>query len=462
MPAEKEPRLLTGAMKDAVISFVRKSDPRQPRSAQTGTERSWTAKDFSSLPSHQALKKQWAAGEMLGISNPFFRTHDDRAGATTRIAGQEVINFGSYDYIGMNQDPRVIDAAKKALDHYGVSASGSRPTSGERPIHRALERKLAEVTGTEDAVVFVSGHATNVSAIGELMTPKDLIITDQLVHNSALVGAELSGAARRSFAHNDLDALERLLAGTRGQFENALIIVEGLYSMDGDMPDLARLVAIKRRHGAWLMVDEAHALGVLGRRGTGIAEHQGVNPRDVDIWMGTLSKACAACGGYIAGSRALIDIMKCQSSGFVYSVAMPPSIAAAALTALEIMAAEPERVARLQSNSRFFLDAARAAGLDTGHAQGFAVVPVMVGDSLRAVKLVERLLERGINVVPIIYPAVPMQSARLRFFITSEHTEAQLSFAAKATKEELDRLMGEKFGLSAVAATLIAANERAG
>jgi 7-keto-8-aminopelargonate synthetase-like enzyme len=221
------------------------------------------------------------------------------------------------------------------------------------------------------------------------------------------------------------------------------------------MPDLERLVTIKRRYGAWLMVDEAHALGVLGARGRGLAEHQGVDPRHVDIWMGTLSKSCAACGGYIAGSAALIEVLKCHSPAFVYSVAMPPAVAAAALAALQIMEAEPERVERLAQRSRYFLDRAKAAGLDTGHAQGRAVVPVMIGDSLKTVKLVERLLERGINVVPIIYPAVPMQSARLRFFITSEHTEAQLQRAVEITREELDLLETERFGLSAVASTLI-------
>ncbi|MGQ0672803.1 MAG: aminotransferase class I/II-fold pyridoxal phosphate-dependent enzyme [Hyphomicrobium sp.] len=458
----KDSGLIGGTMKDAVLSLMSRpaGEVRSRLSLRAKAEPQWTAREFTSLDTYQSVQKQRAAVEVLGLKDPFFRQHDERAGATSRIAGRQVINFGSYDYIGLNHDPRVSAAAKSAIDTFGISASASRPTAGERGVHRALEQRLAGIYGVEDAVVFVSGHATNVSSIATLVGERDLVIMDALVHNSATVGAQLSGAARRSFAHNDLDSLERQLAETRGQFENVLIVVEGLYSMDGDMPDLPRLVAIKKRYGAWLMVDEAHALGVLGARGHGIAEEQGVDSREIDIWMGTLSKSCAACGGYIAGSAALVEIMKCHAPSFVYSVAMPPAVAAGALAALDILVAEPDRVRRLRENGHYFLNAARSLGLDTGPAQGFAVVPIMVGDSLKAVKLVERLLERGVNVVPIIYPAVPMQSARLRFFITSEHTAEQLDFAAQVTREEIDRLSSEKFGLSAVVSGMIGDRER--
>jgi 8-amino-7-oxononanoate synthase len=451
-------RVLTRGVKDAVLSLVKQSAGRPARTAsRQGTARPGEAQagSFEDLATYQQLKKQRAAADLLGVANPFFRAHDGRAGATTHIGTRTIVNFASYDYLGLNQHPAVGAAATAAIDRYGTSASASRVVAGERPIHRELEHTLASLYGAEDAVVFVSGHATNVATIGELMGPKDLILHDALIHNSALVGAQLSGAARRSFAHNDLDAVERLLAASRNQHANVLIVVEGLYSMDGDAPDLPRLIEIKNCYGAWLMVDEAHALGTIGARGRGSWEHCGIDPRSVEIWMGTLSKTLAACGGFIAASAALIEILKCHASGFVYSVGLSPPLAGAALAALELMQGEPERVARLQANARLFRETAQSRGLDTGFGQGHAVIPVMIGDSLKAAKLSERLLERGFNVLPIIYPAVPMQSARLRFFISAEHTEAQIISAVEMTRDELDALDREGFSLANKAAALM-------
>lgn len=457
MTGQEEKRRLTRGVKDAVLSLVKQSAGRQGRTGRQGVaqQRATHAARFEGLATYQQLKKQRAAADLLGVANPFFRAHDGRAGATTSIGTRTVINFASYDYLGLNQHPAVGAAARAAIDRYGTSASASRIVAGERPIHRELECALASLYGAEDAVVFVSGHATNVATIGELMGPKDLILHDSLIHNSALVGAQLSGAVRRSFAHNDLDAIERLLASSRNQHDHVLIVVEGLYSMDGDVPDLPRLIEIKNRYGVWLMVDEAHALGTLGARGRGSWEHCGIDPRAVEIWMGTLSKSLAACGGFIAGSTALIEILKFHASAFVYSVGLSPALAGAALAALELMQGEPERVARLQANARLFRETARRHGLETGFGQGHAVTPVMIGDSLKAAKLTERLLQRGLNVLPIIYPAVPMQSARLRFFISAEHTEAQISSAVEMTKDELDRLDQEGFSLANKAATLL-------
>jgi 8-amino-7-oxononanoate synthase len=455
---------LPAAAKDAAFALAGKGLTRAPparAAARPSSASSPKAADFTQLPAYQELKTQRGAAALLQIDDPFFRTHDARAGATSRIASRQVVNFASYDYLGLNQHPDVGAAAKAAIDAFGTSVSASRLVAGERPFHRELEAKIASFYGVENAVAFVSGHATNVTAISALVGRNDLVITDALIHNSAVVGAELSGAARRSFPHSDLQALETILAESRAQHRNVLIAVEGLYSMDGDVPDLPRLIDIKNRHGAWLMVDEAHALGVLGARGRGIAEHFGIDPRGVDIWMGTLSKTLASCGGFIAGSTALVDILKCSGSGFVYSVGMAPPVAAAAIAAFDLIDREPERIARLQENCTAFLAKAKAAGLDTGLGQGFAVVPIMVGDSLRAAKLAERLLDHGINVMPIVYPAVPMQAARLRFFISAEHTEEQIDTAIAATKLELHRLIAAKFGLAQIAASL-AASDMAG
>jgi 8-amino-7-oxononanoate synthase len=441
--------ILSKSLKDKVVSSTKKAGCA---GIQPVTSAKWTAPGFADLPVHRELKLQQVATDVLGLENPYFRVHEARAGATASIAGRSLINFASYDYLGLNGHPQVAAAAVEAIETLGTSVSASRVVAGERPLHRQLERKIASLYQADDAVVFVSGHATNVTAVAALLGPDDLIVTDELAHNSMLVGAQLSGATRRSFAHNDPGALDRTLAETRGRHRHVLIAVEGLYSMDGDVPDLPRLIDIKRRYGAWLMVDEAHALGVLGRTGLGSAEHFGIGSGLIDIWMGTLSKTCASCGGFIAGAKALVEILKYTASGFVYSVGMPPSTAAAALAALEIMQQETWRVARLQENSRLFFELARASNLDAGHAQGHAIVSILIGDSLRAVKLAQVLFERGINALPIIPPAVPIQGARLRFFLSADHTEAHIRAAVSATREELERLRRENFGLSSLAA----------
>jgi 8-amino-7-oxononanoate synthase len=418
--------------------LLRRVETMQHSTALRASERE--SKDrvsFATLPGYDELRLFRSIGQKFGLDNPYFRLHEARAGSQTRIAGKSILNFSSYDYLGLNEHPDVVQAAKAALDRYGISASASRHVAGERPVHRALEHALADHYGVEDSLVLVSGYATNLGVIGHLVGSKDLLVHDALAHNSIVMGGTLSGAARRSFAHNDLDSLDQMLAATRNKFERALIVVEGHYSMDGDYPDLPRLLEIKARHDAWLMVDEAHSLGVLGRRGYGIAEHFGVDPRRVDIWMGTLSKTLAGCGGYIAGCKELVDYLRLTVGVFVFSVGMPPVIAATAHKALEVLHREPERVARLQHNAAYFCSLAKARGLDLGTAAGTAVCPVMVGDSLPTVVLSQRLLERGINALPVTHPAVPAKSSRLRFFVTAMHTRAQIETAIDATAEEL-------------------------
>ncbi len=378
---------------------------------------------FELHPSFVELRMLTAAAERFGIGNPFFKTHEGTGGPVTRIDGKEYLNFSHYNYLGLNGHPEVNKAAMEAVERYGTSLGASRLVAGERPIQRELEKALADLYGVDDCVVFVSGHATNVSAISTLFGPKDIIVHDSLIHNSVLEGIRLSGATRRSFPHNDMHALDELLAASRGQYERALIVAEGMYSMDGDLPDLPALVDIKQRHGAFLMLDEAHALGVLGATGRGIAEQYGLSGKDVDIWMGTLSKTLAGCGGYIAGSRALVDILKFAAPGFVYSVGLAPPLAAASLAALRIMLREPERARRLRERGALFLDQARKAGLNVGSSRGFSVIPVILGSSRKAIALSNQLFARGINVQPIIHPAVEEKAARLRFFLSAMHKE---------------------------------------
>lgn len=392
---------------------------------------------FDKFPGYEKVALPQAAARKLGIENPYFKTHEGVAGATTMIGGKSYINFSSYNYLGLSGDPRVNQAAKDAIDRYGTSASASRLVAGERPIQRELEEVIAGLYAVDDCLVFVSGHATNVTTIATLFGPKDLIVHDSLIHNSVFEGIKLSGATRRAFNHNDPDSLENILAELRGNFERTLVVIEGLYSMDGDIPDLPRIVDIKNRYKAFLMVDEAHSLGVLGETGRGIREHFGLPGSAVDIWMGTLSKAFAGCGGYIAGEKALVEHLKYAAPGFVYSVGIPPTMAAASLAAIRIMLDEPERVAGLRKSGAYFLEQAAKIGVDSGLSRGYAVIPAIIGSSVKATKLSQYLFEHGVNVQPIIHPAVEERAARLRFFISHTHSEVQIETALSVLRNKI-------------------------
>ncbi len=376
----------------------------------------------------------------LGIESTFFNQHQGIAGATSQIDGSEFINYSSYNYLGLSGDSRVINAAKTSLDQYGTSVSASRLVSGERPIHQQLENAIADCYGVDDAIVYVSGHAANVSTISYLFGPDDLIIHDEYIHNSSVMGAQLSGSKRLSFNHNNMDHLEQLLVQHRYNYQRVLIVVEGLYSMDGDSPNLQRLVELKQQFQTFLMVDEAHSFGTLGLTGLGLRQQANVAAKDVDIWMGTLSKALSSCGGYIAGSHALIENLKHLSPGFLYSVGMPAQVAAPALESLYILQKEPERVQRLQTISLYFMQQAKAKGFNTGHCQGIAIIPIITGSSIVAAQLSQALFAAKINVQPIMYPSVAEKSARLRFFISCQHTKEQIDHTMAVLVAAMDKL----------------------
>jgi 8-amino-7-oxononanoate synthase len=398
---------------------------------------------FAKFPGYQKLLKRKAEAAASGIDVTFFAAHEGVNANIVSYAGREYVNFSSYNYLGLSGHPQVSEASKAAIDRYGTSVSASRIVAGEIPLHGELERSISDFIGTEESIVFVSGYGTNVAAISHLFGRRDLVIHDSLAHNSIITGCRLSGAKRMSFPHNDWDALDTLLSKHRGEYQRVLIAIESVYSMDGDIADLNRAIELKKKHDTLLMVDEAHSLGILGETGRGIGEMFDVNPRDVDIWMGTLSKSLASCGGYIAGDHELCDYLRYLASGFIFSVGLAPADTAAGLAALEVLKREPQRVARLKQRSQLFIDLAHKKGFNTGLCEVTPVVPLIIGNSIKAMKLSERLFSRGFAVQPVIYPAVSEDEGRLRFFITALHTEEQISNTIDAVAEELDKLEKE-------------------
>ncbi|MEW1796392.1 aminotransferase class I/II-fold pyridoxal phosphate-dependent enzyme [Streptomyces niveus] len=379
----------------------------------------------------------------LGLPSPYFAVHDELNGATTVVDGVRLTNFSGYDYLGLAHDPVVTTAAKEAIDRYGTSVSASRAASGERPVHGLLEEALARHLDAERALVLIGGHPTNVSVLGHLLGPGDLIVHDAFAHNSIVQGAQLSGARRRIFPHNDLAALDRILAEHRPSHGRVVVAVEGVYSMDGDLADLPALIELRHRHDVMLYLDEAHSVGVLGATGAGAVEHWGVPPDAVDIRMGTLSKALASCGGYVAGSDALVTHLRHTTPGFIYSVGIPPSTAAAALAALGRLRRDPGLAATARARAARFRELAVKAGLNTGlSADGSCVVPVITGDAATALRLADGMRRRGVNAQPFIPPAVENHQSRLRFFVTAQHSERDIAETVRALTAELALIQG--------------------
>ncbi|MGO4682110.1 aminotransferase class I/II-fold pyridoxal phosphate-dependent enzyme [Hyphomicrobium sp. 2TAF46] len=365
---------------------------------------------------------------------PYCRPSEEWVSASAGSGSTEVVSFAHYDYLGLAENPRVREAAKTAIDTMGPGTGASRLVGGELRLHRTLEREFAGFLGVEDTLALVSGYGANVTLVSHLLTKGDIIFVDEACHNSIMVGAELSRADVLSFRHNDLDHLRDQLARERSKYNRALVVVEGLYSMDGDIPDLPSLIEICRRHQVWLMIDEAHSIGVLGSSGRGITEHYGIDPSEIDLIIGTLSKAFVSCGGFIAGKRSVVEWLRYTLPGFVYSVGLSPSSAAAALAALSILQEESTRLVRLRENSEYFAASARAAGLNLGNSLGIAVVPIFFDDVPTTMKAAGAALDAGYYVSPIVQIAVPRDGPRLRFFITAKHEKDQLDGVLNAIK----------------------------
>lgn len=364
--------------------------------------------------------------EGLGEANPWF-VRVDALERSIVARGGEFVSFGNYDYLGLSRHPAVRAAATEAIRLYGTGVNGSRLVGGERGFHTDFERDLAAFVGTDSALTLVSGYLTNLSLIPHLLSGDDLLVVDEFSHNSIMMGARSAKAMVKTFRHNDLDHLDHLLATARAEHRNCLIAVESLYSMDGDWVDLPRLLDIRDRHGAWVMIDEAHSIGVMGATGRGIAEHFGVDPRRIDLIIGTLSKTLAASGGFVCAHGLAIELLRFTLPGFVFSVGPSPAVIAGAHAALKALIDEPQRVARLQANSENFLARARAAGLETGAAMGRGIVAVHFRDFPTTLAKAAALLEQGIYAPPVIQIGVPQDAPRIRFFLSADHRDADIA-----------------------------------
>ena len=390
-------------------------------------------KSSQSLAAFADRRIRLAGSAILESSNPWFVPLDGLQSAA-RQRGSSLVSFANYDYLGVSGHPAIREAAHRAVDQIGVGALGSRLVGGERLIHAELEDALAKFVGTDGCLTLVSGYLTNLSTISHLMGRRDLIIYDELSHNSIVSGVMGAKATSIQFRHNDMDHLRSLLVEARSTHRNCLIVVEGLYSMDGDFPNLPGLLALKDEFGCWLLVDEAHSIGGLGRNGRGVSEHFGEDPRRIDIIIGTLSKTFASCGGFICAQTSVLDWMRFTLPGFVYSVGLPPVIAAAAYAALELVIAEPDRAATLQRNARRFLNRAHDAGLATGAAMGYGLVPILFPDLESTLKCSEFLLTHDIYAPPIVHVGVPKALPRIRFFISATHSAADIDRTVDAVR----------------------------
>ena len=384
---------------------------------------------FEDAPEYQAFLKRQQALMASGEDNPYFVCHDSPLRDKSLMAGHEVLNFGSYNYVGMSGRPEVQQAAKDAIDRYGTSASGSRLLAGEKSLYQELERELADWKHAESALVCVGGHSTNVTFVGNFCGKNDLIVYDALAHNSIEQGCRLSPATAKPFPHNDPAALESILRTQRKRYEKVLIVIEGAYSMDGDIADVPAFVRLKKQYGCFLMVDEAHSACVIGETGGGVDEYFHLEPGDVDVKMGTLSKGLGTCGGYLAGPKCIIEYLRYNLPGFVFSVGISPALAAGTLCAVRLLRGEPGIMADMRRNIRCFVEGAKRRGLDICLAGETAIIPVLVGPDEAAFLLSNELRRRGVFVPPAVYPAVPKNKARLRFCVISEHRPEQIEQA---------------------------------
>ena len=355
------------------------------------------------------------------------RVLDDQQAPVCHYDGRQVINLASNNYLGLANHPKLIQAAIEATQTYGVGSGAVRTIAGTMRIHMELEEKIARFKNVEACVVFQSGFAANAGTVSAILGKEDFILSDELNHASIIDGARLSRATIKVFRHKDIAHCEQLLQELANEPGRKLIITDGVFSMDGDIGPVDKLAALAEKYGAIMMVDDAHASGVLGRNGRGSVDHFGAHGK-VDVQVGTLSKAIGSLGGYVCGSRDLIDYLYHRARPFLFSTSHPPSVPATCLAAFDILEKEPERILRLWENTRFFKSGLQRLGFDTGISES-PITPVIVGDGALAMKLSDRLFAEGVFAQGIGFPTVPKGRARVRTIVTATHTREELQFA---------------------------------
>jgi glycine C-acetyltransferase len=375
------------------------------------------------------LKEQLADLRAAGTAlHP--RVLEDEQKARTRFDGRDVINLASNNYLGLAAHPRMKRAAAEAAARYGAGSGAVRTIAGTMSLHTELERRFAAFKGAEAAIMFQSGFTANSGTVAAILGKEDVIVSDQLNHASIIDGARLSRAEIKVFPHKDAAAADALLAETKAPGRHQLLITDGVFSMDGDIAPLPALVEVADKHGAIMMIDDAHASGVLGKNGRGTVDHFGLHGR-VDIQVGTLSKAIGVLGGFIAGPQHLIDWLVNRGRPFLFSTSAPPAVAAACIEALNILEEEPERVERLWARTNFFKQGLTNLGFDTG-ASETPITPVIAGEETKAVELAKLLWEEGVFTPAIVFPTVPKGRSRVRTIVTADHTEEDLKEALDA------------------------------
>ena len=367
---------------------------------------------------------------------PYFRPIEENNDTEVVIQGRRLLMFGSNSYMGLTNHPKVKEAAKKALDQYGSSCSGSRFLNGTSSLHIELEEKLAEFVGKEAALIFTTGFQTNLGTVASLTGRNGAIILDELDHASIIEGSRLSFSKVLKFAHNDMKDLEDVLLSLPRE-KIKMIVVDGIFSMEGDICDLPEITKLAKKYEALVMVDDAHALGVIGEAGRGTANHFGITDQ-VDLIMSTFSKSLASVGGFVAGSSDIINYLKHHSRPMIFSASIPPSAAAAALAALEIIQQEPGRLDVLWQNTNYISKAIREMGFDTNTSET-PIIPIYIRDNFLTFKFTQRLFEEGVFVNPVVSPAVPSDSSLIRMSIMATHTRSHLDEAL----EKIEKVASE-------------------
>ncbi|MCR9288863.1 MAG: pyridoxal phosphate-dependent aminotransferase family protein [Bacteroidetes bacterium] len=356
---------------------------------------------------------------------PYFRVIESDQDCVVTIKGKRVLMFGSNSYLGLTNHPKLKEAAKKAVDKYGSGCAGSRFLNGTLDIHIELENKLAEFVGKEGAIVFSTGMQVNMGVLSSILGRHDFIINDELNHASIIDGTRLSFATNRKFSHNDMESLETVLKRLQEKEDSVkMIVVDGVFSMEGDITKLPEIVELSKKYGASIMLDDAHSLGVLGRHGRGTADHFGVKD-DVDMIMGTFSKSLASIGGFIAGDFEYINFLQHNARSLIFSASIAPSNAASVIAALELIQEEPERIEKLWDNTWYAHKLLKECGFDIGHSES-PIIPIYIRDIEKTFMLTKGLLDQGVFVNPVMTPAVAPEDSLLRFSLMATHSKEQI------------------------------------